>query len=45
LLNLNCNSFRIHRSFIFVTFNVMQRLEPVWTFISNEKIKIILPNL
>jgi hypothetical protein len=29
LLNLNCNSFRIHRSFIFVTFNVMQRLEPV----------------
>ncbi len=27
LLNLNCNRFRIHRSFICVTFNVMQRLE------------------
>lgn len=27
LLNPYCNSFRIQRSFIFVTFNVMQRLE------------------
>ena len=27
LLTLNCNRFRVHRSFIFVTFNTMQRLE------------------